>query len=543
MSRWLIFPAWFLAIAATAAFWWWQGRPIAVPDAPSKIIPCVSFAPHRGSQSAMDPELIIPAAQIEEDLKLLSHHTRCVRTYGVGQGLDRVPEIAERFGIKVMLGAWLSPNDADNARQMEVALDLANRFPETVTALIVGNEVLLRGDLPEHKLVEHLRKARESVLMPVTYADVTDFWFRHRSLADDVDFVTIHILPYWDDDPVGVDETMARARTLWKEAREVFPNTPLFVGEAGWPSAGRMRGEALPSRVNQAQFVRELLELAKSENMDLNLIEAFDQPWKRVNEGTVGGYWGLFSESREEKWPLTGPVSNDPSWHVHLAWSVAIAAIPMALVLAFRRRISSTGWLFLCLTSHAAACALVLAMLNVSQTSIDTADWVVGLARWSLAVVAFALTVTASVVSRASSPNTLTMMPALNLLEALKSGKFASLRGLAPALGLVWILTLFGAAVATLGLVFDARYRDFPVLVYLVPTIAFAVLVLCRRQNREADLREESLLAWILAAGGIAIVLLEGFVNHQAMAWAAVNFVLAGTVAYQKHSCRRARPL
>ena len=94
------------------------------------------------------------------------------------------------------------------------------------------------------------------------------FGFAIGPLADDVDFVTIHILPYWDDDPVGVDETMARARTLWNEAREVFPDTPLFVGEAGWPSAGRMRGEALPSRVNQAQFVRELLDLAKSENMD-----------------------------------------------------------------------------------------------------------------------------------------------------------------------------------------------------------------------------------------------------------------------------------
>ena len=543
MSRWLIFPAWLLAFAAAAAFWWWQGRPIAVPDAPSKVIPCVSFAPSRGTQSAMDPNLVIPATQIEDDLRMLSRHTRCVRTYGVGQGLDRVPEIAERFGIKVMLGAWISPNASDNARELSLAIDIANQFPETVSALIVGNEVLLRGDLPEHKLVQHLRKARESVTVPVTYADVTDYWFRHRSMSDEVDFVTIHILPYWDDDPVGVEETMDRARTLWEQAREVFPDTPLFVGESGWPSAGRMRGEALPSRVNQARFVRELLNLAQSENMDINLIEAFDQPWKRVNEGTVGGYWGLFSEPREEKWPLTGPVSNDPFWQAHLAWSAAIAALPMVLVLAFRRQILPAGWLVLCLTSHAAACALVLAMLNVVQTSIDTADWVGGLARWGLAAAAFALTVTAFLKRRGDNPDRETMMPALDILAALKSRTYRSLRGLAPALGVVRALTLFGAAVVTLGLVFDARYRDFPVAVYLVPAIAFAVLVLCRRENREADFREESLLACVLAAGGAAIILLEGFANHQAMAWAAVNFILAGTVAYQKYSCRRARPL
>ena len=74
-----------------------------------------------------------------------------------------------------------------------------------------------------------------------------------------------------------------------------FPGKEILIGETGWPSEGRMREGALPSRTNQARVVSEILELAKQENFRVNLIEAYDQPWKRQLEGTVGGYWGLFN--------------------------------------------------------------------------------------------------------------------------------------------------------------------------------------------------------------------------------------------------------
>ena len=73
-----------------------------------------------------------------------------------------------------------------------------------------------------------------------------------------------------------------------------FPGKEILIGETGWPSAGRMREGALPSRTNQARVVSEILDLAKREGFRVNLIEAYDQPWKRQLEGTVGGYWGLF---------------------------------------------------------------------------------------------------------------------------------------------------------------------------------------------------------------------------------------------------------
>jgi glucan 1,3-beta-glucosidase len=313
----------------------------------------------------------------------------------------------------------------------------------------------------------------------------------------------------------------------------VFPEKRLFIGEAGWPSAGRMRGAALPSRVNQARFVRELLNLAQAESIDVNLIEAFDQPWKRIKEGTVGGYWGLFSESREPKISLTGPVSDDPSWRAHLAWSGAIALLPMVLVLIRGKHVRPAFWFGLGLASHAAACALVVALLNVLQRSLTVGDWAVGLSRWGLAIAVFFLIALAFIRRAGTDADLPRVPPARDVLEMARTRAFRSFRGLEPALGLVRALTLFGAAVVTLGLVFDARYRDFPVAVYAVPAVAFALLAFHRRAGRVADLREEILLAGVAAAGAVVVVLLEGIANHQALAWMAVNFVLAGTVAHE----------
>src|SRR5581483_5060981 len=47
---------------------------------------------------------------------------------------------------------------------------------------------------------------------------------------------------------------------------------------------------------------------------DANIIEAFDQDWKYQSEGTVGANWGLWTAHRQEKFPLTGPVVENPAW-------------------------------------------------------------------------------------------------------------------------------------------------------------------------------------------------------------------------------------
>ena len=144
----------------------------------------------------------IDPAQIEDDLAQLKLMTDCVRTYSTDHGLDQIPEIARRHGLKVMQGLWLSSRPDLTRKQIETGIALAKRYPDVIQAIVVGNEVLLRGEMGAPELARTIREVKAQVSMPVTYADVWEFWLRNREVAAAVDFVTIHILPYWEDFPI-----------------------------------------------------------------------------------------------------------------------------------------------------------------------------------------------------------------------------------------------------------------------------------------------------------------------------------------------------
>src|SRR5260370_1173294 len=194
----------------------------------------------------------------------------------------------------MLQGLWLSNKPDLSRKQVETTIALAKRFPDVIQAVIVGNEVLLRGEMAAPDLARTIREVKAQVPMPVTYADVWEFWLRYREIAAAVDFITIHILPYWEDIPIPASAAAPHVDAIRKQIVAAFPGKEVFVGEFGWPSAGRMREGALPSRANQARSLQEVLALAKRESYRVNLIEAYYQPWKPPLEGAVGGHWALW---------------------------------------------------------------------------------------------------------------------------------------------------------------------------------------------------------------------------------------------------------
>ena len=284
-----------ISLSAIAAVWWWLAMPITLARAPidpdAKLM-CVSYAPFRGAQTPLSPTTHVTAEQIAQDLEQLGKITDCVRTYSIENGLDQVPELAAKAGLKVIQGIWLGSNRLKNLAQIATVVGLAKEFPDVITSVVVGNEVLLRGEMTTADLAAIIRSVKSQVAVPVTYADVWEYWLRNREIYEAVDFVTIHILPYWEDFPIRAKHAAAHVDDIRRRMAVAFPGKEILIGETGWPSKGRMREGALPSRTNQARVVSEILDLAKRENFRVNLIEAYDQPWKRELEGTVGGYWG-----------------------------------------------------------------------------------------------------------------------------------------------------------------------------------------------------------------------------------------------------------
>jgi len=331
-----------VSLCAITAVWWWLATPVMLSPAPidpNYRLQCVSYAPFRGEQTPLLESTHVDAAQIEQDLRRLHEVTDCIRTYSIENGLDQVPAIATKVGLKVMQGVWIGSNQNANRAQIATAVRLTKDFPKTIISLVVGNEVLLRGEMTASDLAAIIRQVKAQVKVRVTYADVWEFWLKNREIYDVVDFVTIHILPYWEDIPVRASLAAGHVNEIRQRMAVAFPNKEILIGETGWPSHGRMREGALPSRTNQARVVSEILSLARAQNFKVNLIEAYDQPWKRRIEGTVGGYWGLFDAAqRELKYPAGVPISNFPWWKWYMGLGLAFSILVFLVAAVSLRR-------------------------------------------------------------------------------------------------------------------------------------------------------------------------------------------------------------
>jgi exo-beta-1,3-glucanase (GH17 family) len=300
-------------------------------DVPDGKLNGLSFAPFREGQAPM-LDIFPSPAQIEEDLKLMGETTHNIRTYAsLGGSTPVIPELAKKYGLTMIQGGWLSGNPKDNKKEMAELIRSANAHPDVVKRVMVGNEVLLRDELTADQLIQYIREVKKAVKQPVSYADVWSMYMKHPELIKEVDFITIHILPYWEDRPITVDEAPSHIERIVKkvqqEANAIAPNKPILIGESGWPGAGRQRGWAVPSVVNEAQFIRALIKVAKDNNFDYNIVEAFNQSWKSQLEGVVGANWGLYSVDRQEVFPLTGKVYEHPNWHKGLIASIIIFVI------------------------------------------------------------------------------------------------------------------------------------------------------------------------------------------------------------------------
>ncbi|MFZ5491608.1 MAG: beta (1-6) glucans synthase [Pseudomonadota bacterium] len=509
-----------LVLLVIGSVWAALGRPRTVEPpgmAAGKKLQCVSYTPFRDGQSPYDFDrgLRIPATSVDQDLKLLAKTFDCVRTYSV-TGLEAVPAAAERLGLSVLLGAWVSADPVATQKELLGVIALAKRHPSVVRAVIVGNEALLRKEVTGEQLAGYIGQVKRALPgVPVTYADVWEFWLKHPQVAPATDFVTIHILPYWEDEPAAIDDALAHVRKVYRKIARKIPGKDILIGETGWPSAGRMREGALPGIENQARFIRGFVQLAEQEHWQYNLIEAFDQPWKRVNEGTVGGEWGLFDTHRADKGVLAGPVHPHPQ-----GWMFGLASAVLALAtwpLLARRRSAGVGRLVTLVV--AIASGAVLLGLQLEQFTI-TADsglaWAYAGVLLLLASACYGLTIQALAGGPRAAPAPLS---AVFRASPGATGQ-ARLGGLIHA-GL--LLCLLGE---TAGLVFDSRYRDFNYFAFALPALAYLRVFTHRPDALPAPAIERP-LAWALIGAAGFILYNETLHNLQAVAWALLCVLVA----------------
>ena len=279
--------------------------------------------PDRG-EGAINPSDV----QILEDLKILTRHGfALIRLYDSQVNSAAVLRLIEthKLELKVLLGAWLAAeidnpacpwrtgphpeevlaaNRIKNREEVDRAIQLANRYPEIVIAVAVGNEALVEWNdhmVPVESVIRHVRRTKNAVKVPVTVADNYDWWAKHgAALAREVDFVSVHIYPQWEEK--DIDEAMAYGIANMEAVRKALPDSRLVITEAGWATTASEFG-ARASEAKQRRYYRELFKWASDMNITTFFFEAFDESWKGDPDNPLGAekHWGLFTESRLPK--------------------------------------------------------------------------------------------------------------------------------------------------------------------------------------------------------------------------------------------------
>jgi glucan 1,3-beta-glucosidase len=271
------------------------------------LLPSLSYTPFEPGHvvdSNVDPD------KIRADMKKLSTLTRAIRSYSATEGNELVPPIAAEFGMKVTVGAWIGKDPDRNEREIKAAIELA-RKNSNVNGVVVGNEVIYRGEQKVEDLIEMIKKVKSAVRVPVTTGEIWNIWRDNPDLGSNVDFIAAHVLPYWEN--FRSDQAVDQAVDRYNLLRNQFPGKRIVIAEFGWPSAGYNLRNADPGPFQQALTLRNFVSRAEALGMEYNIVEAIDQPWKFF-EGGVGPYWGILNASREPKFAWTGPVENPDYW-------------------------------------------------------------------------------------------------------------------------------------------------------------------------------------------------------------------------------------
>jgi exo-beta-1,3-glucanase (GH17 family)/cellulose synthase/poly-beta-1,6-N-acetylglucosamine synthase-like glycosyltransferase len=356
-------------------FWAMLNRPEQAPPWPAQI-QGFSFSPMREHHNPI--EHILPSAEeIEEDLALLANTTHAVRTYTLEGDLIKVPELAVKHNLNVTLGAWLNADPEANAIEVEKLIKTSQDNYRNVVRVVVGNESILRGELKVEEVGRYLDQVRKALTIPVSTAETWDVWLAHPDLAHHVDYVAVHILPYWDG--VELDQAVDHVVVIMNKLKSKFPGKEVVLAEVGWPSNARTHKGAVASPANQASFLRHFLRQAEQKKYVYYIMEAFDQPWKRKSEGSVGAYWGVFDVHRQPKFDLNAPIVEIPEWRFLAGISIAIGMIIFAMLLIDAKTLRNRGRSFLAIVAFCAATAAVWIIYTYYHQYMTTSAIIVGI--------------------------------------------------------------------------------------------------------------------------------------------------------------------
>ncbi|MDO9286348.1 MAG: MFS transporter [Aquabacterium sp.] len=257
------------------------------------------FSPYVEGQGAGD---LLSEAQIRRRVGIVAPHTQWVRSFSCTEGHELIPRLARAQGLKTMVGAWIGHDRERNEREIAALLKLADEG--LVDIATVGNEVLLRNELPEEELLGYVRRVKASLpgQVPVGCVDAYHQFLDRPMLTAACDVLLPNCYPFWE----GADIAQAPLHLQHMHAlvQQVAGGKKVIVAETGWPGQGQAVAAAVPSPENAMRYFIETQDWAHRDGIALFYFSSFDEPWKLGQEGEVGAQWGLWDKDERPKYAV-----------------------------------------------------------------------------------------------------------------------------------------------------------------------------------------------------------------------------------------------
>lgn len=257
----------------------------------------ICFSPYVAGQG---PGSQISEAQIRERLTIIRPYVNWVRTFSCSDGNELIPRVAHELGLKTLVGVWLDDNRETNEIEMQNGIEVAKAGHADLLA--VGNEVLLRDELPEDELIGLINRAKQAAPgVDVGYVDAYFLFENHQRVTDACDVIFANCYPFWEGYPA--EHALVYMKEMYRRAVRVAKGKKVIISETGWPNLGSVtRGAAEPSFENAVRYFINAYQWAEEENIEIFYFSSFDEVWKVDHEGDVGAYWGLWDKDGNLKY-------------------------------------------------------------------------------------------------------------------------------------------------------------------------------------------------------------------------------------------------
>jgi GPH family glycoside/pentoside/hexuronide:cation symporter len=256
----------------------------------------ICFSPYMSNQNIGDQ---LSEEQIQRRMQVIKPHAKWVRSFSCTEGNELIPKVANDNGLKTIAGAWIGADRVKNEKEIEALIVLAKAGYVDIAA--VGNEVLLRGEIPKVELLKYISRVKEALPdIPVGCVDTYHQFEQHPELVAASDVILANCYPFWEGSEIS--DSASYLQKMMAFTQEVAKDKQVIVTETGWPSGGPDTGDASPSAINAMKYFIEVNNWSKKHNIGLFYFSSFDESWKIRHEGNVGQNWGIWNVNEQLKY-------------------------------------------------------------------------------------------------------------------------------------------------------------------------------------------------------------------------------------------------